>query len=70
MRRGQKSLNGFRFGTFTGCFLSDGATSMAGKGLNKFNQQPSTFCIVFHFKDVPQVEFICLVFTCVPGELL
>ena len=30
--KGRKSLNGFRFGTFIGCFLSDGATSMAVKG--------------------------------------
>ena len=66
--KGRKGLNGFRFGTFVGRFLSDGATGMAVKGLNKFNQRPSTFCIVFHFEDVPQVEFIYLVFTCMPGE--
>ena len=28
-----KSLNGFKFGTFTGHFLSDGVASMAVKGL-------------------------------------
>ena len=31
--KGQKSLNGFKFGTFIGCFLGDGAASMAVKGL-------------------------------------
>ena len=33
MRRGQKSLNGFKFGTFIGRFPSDGEASMAVKGL-------------------------------------
>ena len=33
MRRGQKSLNGFKFGTFISRFPSDGAASMAVKGL-------------------------------------
>ena len=30
----EKSLNGFKFGTCIGCFLSDGAASMAVKGLD------------------------------------
>jgi len=33
-KRGQKSLNGFKFGTFIGHFPSDGAASIAVKGLN------------------------------------
>ena len=33
MRRGKKGLNGFIFATFVGRFPSDGATSMAVKGL-------------------------------------
>ena len=33
--KGQKSLKGFRFGTFIGCSLGDGAASMAVKGLRK-----------------------------------
>ena len=33
MQREQKSLNGFKFGTFIGRFLSDGAASVAVKGL-------------------------------------
>ena len=33
MRRRQKGLNGFKVGTFTGRFPSDGAASMAMKGL-------------------------------------
>ena len=32
--KGEKSLNGFRFGTLVGRFLSDGAGSMAVKGLS------------------------------------
>ena len=34
MKRGQKSRNGFKFGTFIGCFQSDGTASMAVKGVN------------------------------------
>ena len=34
MRRGRKSLNGFKFGPFVGLFPSDGAASTAVKGLN------------------------------------
>ena len=34
MRQGQKSLNGLKFGTFTGRFLSDGVASVAVKELN------------------------------------
>ena len=33
MQRGQKSFNGFKSGTLVGRFPSDGATSMAVKGL-------------------------------------
>ena len=33
--KGEKSLNNFKFGTFTGCFPSDGAASMAVKGLRE-----------------------------------
>ena len=33
MRRGKQSLHDFRFGTSVGRFLSDGAASMAIKGL-------------------------------------
>ena len=32
-RRGPKSLNSFKFGTFIGRFPSDGAASMTAKGL-------------------------------------
>ena len=31
--KGEKSLNDFKFGTFTGCFPSDGAASMGVNGL-------------------------------------
>ena len=34
MRRGQKRLNGFKFGDFMVRFPSDGAASLAVKGLN------------------------------------
>ena len=34
MRRGQNRLNGFKFDTFSGRFSSDGAASMAVRGLN------------------------------------
>ena len=34
MRRGQQSLNGLKFGTFTGRFPSDGVASVAVKELN------------------------------------
>ena len=33
VRRGQKSLNGFKFGTFIGRFPNDGVSSMAVKML-------------------------------------
>ena len=33
MRRGQRSLTGFQFGTFIGRFQSDGAASVAVNGL-------------------------------------
>ena len=32
--KGEKSLNDFKFGTFAGRFPSDGAASMAVKGLS------------------------------------
>ena len=32
MRRGQKSFNGFKFGTFIGLFPSDGAAGGGGGG--------------------------------------
>ena len=36
--RGGKSFNDFRFDTFIGPFLSDGAASIAVKGLNSENR--------------------------------
>ena len=32
-KKKKKSLNDFKFGTFSGCFRHDGATNMAVKGL-------------------------------------
>ena len=34
MRRGEKGLNDFKFGTFMGRFRNDGAASMAVRGLS------------------------------------
>ena len=36
VRKGQKSLNDFKFGTFIGRFSSDGAANMAAKVLISF----------------------------------
>ena len=38
MPKGQISFNGFKFGTFIGLFVSDGAASMAVKGLRQNGQ--------------------------------
>ena len=38
MRTGEKGLNDLKFGTFIGCFQSDGAASMGVKGLRTANQ--------------------------------
>ena len=44
MRRGKKGLNDFRFGIFIGRFESDGAASMAVKGLSlRLNRYVSRF---------------------------
>ena len=40
----KKSRNGFKFGTFVGCFPSDGATSMAVKGLSLLTIQLHVTC--------------------------
>ena len=45
MRKGKKPLTDFKFGTFVGRFLSDGATSMAAKGLIVRNKVTQTVSI-------------------------
>ena len=40
----KKSRNGFKFGTSVGCFPSDGATSMAVKGLSLLTIQLHVTC--------------------------
>ena len=56
MRRGQKSLNGFIFGTFVGHFPSQGTASMAVKGLTVILfKQICCNCLV-----ITSVELSCI----------
>ena len=43
--KGEKSPNDFKFGTFTGCFPSDSATSTAVKGLNQIPRADLSYSV-------------------------